>query len=437
MSARLPSSVSRFPALNRLQSLDIRGIRLGLAAIDAVCERLGRPERRVPSVLVAGTNGKGSTAATLSSIATAAGFRTGLYTSPHLVNVTERIRIGQDDMASEELEAALGEVFAAADRAPAVPVTYFEAMTAAAFAAFARRGLDLAVLEVGLGGRFDATNVAPAVLSVVTSISLDHVEELGPTVAKIAFEKAGVFRSGRPALVASRLPEALAVFEESARRTGAELHRMLDETGIVAGEPALSGTRFQLTTPEGSYDLATPLAGTHQVENAATAVRAAELLAPKFRIESEAVLRGVASVRWPGRLEKFAVRGKTVLVDGCHNAEGAAALAKFIAGAGLEPDLVFGAMADKDIESMGGALSPLVRRIRLVPAGSPRAASPDELIRRFAPRRPDASAAPGLAAALEELLADPSSETIIVAGSLYLVGEARSLLLSGRFSERP
>lgn len=388
-------------------------------------------------MIVAGTNGKGSTAATLSSIAIEAGYSTGLYTSPHLESVTERIRIGAQDVTAAELDAALGEVFAAADRAPAVPVTYFEAMTAAAFAAFARRGLDLAVLEVGLGGRFDATNVAPAVLSVVTSISLDHVEDLGPTVAKIAFEKAGVFRSKRPALVASRLPEALAVFDEAARQAGAELHRMVDETGIVAGEPALSGTRFRLTTPSRAYDLATPLAGLHQMENAATAVRAAELLGPALRIDSEAVLRGVASVRWPGRLEAFAVRGRTVLVDGCHNADGASALARFIAGVALGPDLVFGAMADKDIESMGVALAPVVRRIRLVPAGSPRAASPEELIRRFAPRRPDVSAAPDLAAALEELLADPSSETIIIAGSLYLVGEARSMLLSGRFSERP
>ncbi len=389
----------------------------------------------MPAVLVAGTNGKGSTAATLSAIAAAAGFRTGLYTSPHLESVTERIRLGAEDIAPGELDAALGEVFAAADRAPAVPMTYFEAMTAAAFVAFANRGLDLAVLEVGLGGRLDATNVAPAILSVVTSISLDHVEDLGPTIGRIASEKAGVFRAGRPALVASRLPEALAAFEDAARRVGATLHRMVDETRVDAGEPALSGTRLRLTTPEGRYELATPLAGPHQAENAAVAVRAAELLAPEFRIEPEAVARGVAAVRWPGRLEHFRVRGRSVLVDGCHNADGARALAAFVAGAGLAPDLVFGAMADKDIESMGAALSRCVRRIRFVPAGSPRAASTEELLRRFSPGRADAVASPSLAAALDELLAaDSPGESIIVAGSLYLVGEARSLLLSGRFS---
>ncbi len=412
-------------------------MKLGLAAIDAVCERLGRPERRVAPVLVAGTNGKGSTAATLAAILGEAGLRAGLYTSPHLVDATERIRIGAADIAPEELDAALADVFAAADRAPAVPVTYFEAMTAAAFAAFARAGLDLAVLEVGLGGRLDATNVAPAILSVVTSISLDHVEDLGPTIAGIAGEKAGVFRAGRPALVASSLPEALWAFEAAAQRTGAVLHRMADEARIEAGSPDLAGTRFRLATPVGAYDLATPLPGLHQVENAATAVRAAELLAPGFRVGPDAIRRGVASVRWPGRLEAFAVRGRTVVLDGCHNADGAAALARFVSGAGWKPDLVFGAMADKDVESMGAALSPIARRIRLVPAGSPRAASPEELRRRFASDAPHAAASPDLAAALEELLPGPSGEPIIVAGSLYLVGEARVLLLSDRFAERP
>jgi dihydrofolate synthase/folylpolyglutamate synthase len=430
------SALPPLPYLSRLESLGLRGMKLGLAAIDAVCERLGRPEARVPSVLIAGTNGKGSTAATLHAIATAAGLRAGLYTSPHLEAVTERIRLGPDDISKEALDAGLADVFAAADRAPAVPLTYFEAMTAAAFVAFARAGLDLAVLEVGLGGRFDATNVAPAILAVVTSISIDHVEDLGGTIESIAFEKAGVFRAGRPAVAASRLPVALAVFDVEAARTGARLHRLADEVEIAAEPAAPSGTRFALATPVGRYALATPLAGSHQAENAAAAVRAAELLAPDFRIGAGAVARGVASVRWPGRLERFDVRGRTVLVDGCHNADGAAALARFVAEAGLAPGLVFGAMADKDIESMAAALAPAVGPIRLVPAASPRAASPEELLRRFAATRPDARTATGLEVALEELLADPACETIIIAGSLYLVGEARALLLSSPFAQR-
>src|SRR5713101_2057186 len=193
VTERLPSSVSRLPALERLESLSLRGMKLGLAAIESLCQRLDRPQARVPSVLLAGTNGKGSTAATLSAIATCAGLRSGLYTSPHLVHVTERVRIDEVDIADGELEEALTRVFRAADEAPGIPVTYFEAMTAAAFLLFADRRLDLAILEVGLGGRLDATNVASPELSVVTSISLDHTEDLGPTVATIAREKAGIF----------------------------------------------------------------------------------------------------------------------------------------------------------------------------------------------------------------------------------------------------
>jgi dihydrofolate synthase/folylpolyglutamate synthase len=220
-----------------------------------------------------------------------------------------------------------------------------------------------------------------------------------------------------------------------ARKTGARLHRLADEVRIEAEAPSLDGARFSLSTPAGRYALATPLAGIHQAENAATAVRVAELLAPAFRIEPDAVARGVASVRWPGRLERFSARGKTVLVDGCHNADGARALAEFVAGAGFHADLVFGAMADKDVEAMGRALAPAVGRIRFVRASdSPRTATADELERRFAPGRPDALASESLLAALEELLAVPAADPIIVAGSLYLVGEARSLLLSGRFA---
>jgi dihydrofolate synthase/folylpolyglutamate synthase len=424
---------SRRPSLARLESLDLRGIKLGLAPIDEACARLGRPERAVASVLVAGTNGKGSTAATLASIAGAVGMRAGLYTSPHLESVTERIRVGADDIAADELDARLAEVFAAADRAPALPLTYFEAMTAAAFVTFARRGLDLAVLEVGLGGRLDATNVAPAAVSIVTAIGLDHVEDLGPTLESIAGEKAGIFRSGRPALTVSREPGVRAVFRDAASRIGAALHELPVETRVEVRRSGLEGSRFRLQTPHRAYELETPLPGRHQIENAAVAVRAAEFLRPK--LDPEAVAQGVASVRWPGRLEAFGFRGTTVLLDGCHNAAGAGALAAFLASTRIRPDLVFGAMADKDVESMAAALGPAVGRIRLVSLASPRAATAEELARRFGAARPDAAPSSGLAEALEELLSAPRPESIIVAGSLYLIGEARTLL-AGRGDKR-
>jgi dihydrofolate synthase/folylpolyglutamate synthase len=424
------------PSLRRLAGLSPRGIKLGLEAIDAVCERLARPERLVPCVLVGGTNGKGSTAAMLASIAHRAGLRTGLYTSPHLIDVTERIRVGRRDASPEELDAALAEVFAASDEVPAVSLTYFEALTAAAFVLFARRKLELAILEVGLGGRLDATNVAPARLSVVTSIGLDHTADLGPTVSAIAREKAGILRRGRPCLVRAEAPEALAALAEVSESVGSLWHDAAREISLSRIETGLSGTRFGLTTPAGMYVAETPLPGEHQAWNAALAVRAAELLGPEFpNFTVSACASGLRAASWPGRLERFEVSGRTVLLDGCHNADGAAAVGRFLDAAGLSgrADLVFGAMADKDVEAMARELLPRVRGALFVPAGTDRAATPEELLRRAGPLSSRALACGSAAEALRRLLDASSSEPIIVAGSLYLVGEARGLLLSGEF----
>lgn len=432
--SRFPSPASRLPNLVRLESLAPRGMKLGLSAIDAVCQRLDRPERRVPCVLVAGTNGKGSAAATLASIATSAGLRTGLYTSPHLIEVTERIRLGSEDISPAELETSLEAVFAAADRAPEVPLTYFEAITAAAFACFARSHLDWSVLEVGLGGRYDATNVAPADMSLVTSIAFDHMADLGNTLEAIAREKAGVFRASRPALVWADTPEARRALEESARSAGARLHEVDREVRISSEQTDLEGTRFRLETPLRTYELASPLPGVHQARNASLAVRAAELLAEREpRVDAASIVSGVAAVRWPGRLERFRVGERTVVLDGCHNVEGAEALARFLTEAGLRGDLIFGAMADKEIEKIGGILLPHVARVCFAAPTTGRAVSPEELLRRLGDLAPPASTASSVESALRKFLGDSRTEPIIVAGSLYLVGEARALLLSGRF----
>jgi dihydrofolate synthase/folylpolyglutamate synthase len=415
-------------------------MKLGLAAIDSVCQRLGRPEQAAPSVLVAGTNGKGSVAATMSAIAAASGLRAGLYTSPHLTRLTERIRIGEADVTEEELEAVLDPVFRAADAAPEIPVTYFEALTAAAFVAFAERRLDLGIYEVGLGGRFDATNVSPAAFSIVTSIGLDHVEELGPTIESIAREKAGVFRSGRPALIGACVDGARQELEEAARQTGAVVHDAAREVTISELVTSLDGTRFRLTTPQGRYELATPLAGAHQAANAALAARAAELLADRLpALSSRSITSGVAATRWPGRLERLSVRGRVVLLDGCHNPQGAEALLRFLHDVDLADRavLVFGAMADKDVERMAAILFPSVAAVRLVTVASPRAATLEELYRRTVSARSDSVPVASVEAALAEFLGGPASDAppIIVAGSLYLVGEARTLLLSRRFED--
>ncbi len=413
----------------------MRGIKLGLEAIDAVCARLGRPERVVPCVLIGGTNGKGSTAATLASIASAAGLTVGLYTSPHLIDVTERLRVGSWDVGAEELDQALAEVFAAADRAPQLSLTYFESLTAAAFVLFAEQRLDLAVYEVGLGGRLDATNLAPADVSVVTSIDLDHMADLGSTRKSIAREKAGIFRSGRPALGLAADSGARLVLAEEAEAAGALWHDASRELRLSGIETGLEGTRFRLETPVGAYALETPLPGEYQAWNTALAVRAAELLPSSIApVTAAACVAGVRSVRWPGRLERFVVAGRTVLLDGCHNPEGADALSRFLEETGLsgEIDLVFAAMADKDVEGMAARLFPCAGRVLIVPTGSSRGADPAELAQRVAGLSLPSTPFPSLEAALRDLLARADTQPIIVSGSLYLVGEARRLLLSGK-----
>jgi dihydrofolate synthase/folylpolyglutamate synthase len=246
-------------------------------------------------------------------------------------------------------------------------VTYFEAVTAAAFLLFAEKRVSLGILEVGLGGRLDATNVAPASVSVVTSIGLDHTADLGETLGEIAREKGGIFRRGRPALGRAAAAVARVVLREAAERAGSIWHDAQEELSVEAEEASLEGERFALTTPERKIEVSTPLPGEHQAWNAALAVRAAELLpSGLLPLDPEAVARGIAAVRWPGRLERFEIGGRLVVLDGCHNPEGAEALARFLRGSGLAGrfHLLFGAMADKDV----GAIA------RILFAGRPRPA---------------------------------------------------------------
>ncbi len=346
------------------------------------------------------------------------------------------MRVGEEDSSPELLDAALARVFAAADRSPELALTYFEAITAAAFLLFHDASVDLAIVEVGLGGRLDATNVAPASLSIVTSIALDHMAELGDSLPAIAREKAGIFRRGRPALVRAADAGAFAALAAEAERAGARLHDASREIHVRAVSTGLGGTEFDLETPLLRVRLKTPLAGAHQAWNAALAVRAAELLPAELgALAPETAAKGLSRVRWAGRLERVASpRGRPVLLDGCHNPDGARALADFLDDAGIagRSPLVFGAMADKDVEGIAAALFPKVSEVVLVRAPGPRAAPPDELLGRVGALAAKVRTAPDLASALSLLDGPPAARDaapIIVAGSLYLVGEARALLL--------
>jgi len=382
-----------------LDSLGPQKIRPGLSRTRALLGGLGRPDLAFRSILIGGTNGKGSTSAAVSSILTAAGIATGLYTSPHLVRVNERIRLHERDISDRALDDVLGLLAVTAGAGGLVP-TYFEALTVAALELFRRARVEVAVVEVGLGGRLDATNVLEPEIAVVTTVSEDHLDVLGPTLSDVAREKAGIFRRGEAALTAAT-GEGLAALVAEARRIGARLLEI---------------------PPTDRFDGVSPLPGAHQRKNLALACAAASGIA----CLDEATLRaGIAATRWPGRLQRVSRRGRELLLDGAHNPEGAAALARYLDDSGLSGrvGLVFGGLADKDLEAVFHELRPRVRRVVLVPVDSPRSETPERLRVRLG--LPDAATAPDLASALE--LVESAGAPILVTGSLVLVGQALAL----------
>ncbi len=418
-----------------------------LAHMRALLGALGNPERLFPSVLIAGTNGKGSTAATLASILEAAGYTVGLYTSPHLVRVNERIRITG---ASSEIEDSvlfehLAQVEAAstaliADGALPGPPTFFETMTAIAMLAFARGPVDLAVLEVGMGGRLDATNVVEPLFSIITDISLDHMEWLGPTIADIAREKAGILRPHGTMITLPQHPEA--------NRALGEVAVSLQVRGVNAADylpgreaSAASENHYELTDWPGSdgrpLTVDSPLRGQHQQRNLALALAAALELRTShgYKVDDEQIERGITQTHWSGRLELFPRQpGRpAILLDVAHNPAGAwtlrAALSQIEAtGPRL---LLFGCMRDKAVVEMAQILFPIFDRVYLTDLPSPRAATAFELV--AAAERTGTSSVPcadprsALLAAVEAC-STSADALIVAAGSVMVVGTLRSLL---------
>ena len=413
--------------LSRLEAL---GIKLGLERSRAILAAMGEPQHRFPSVLIAGTNGKGSTAALTAAMAEAAGYRTGLYTSPHLEKIEERLRIDGHMIASDRFAGILADLVALAERETGSPPTYFEAVTLAAFRWFAEEQVDLAILEVGMGGRLDATNLCDPILSLITSIGFDHREYLGDTLAAIAREKAGILRPGKPALAWIEEPEAAESVRTVAAELGADL-RFASEVVEIEGIQfeGWIGQRVQLATPARRYDLHLALLGDHQAKNLGLAVRAAETLAGIGfeKIDSQAIAEGAAACRWPGRLEPIELPdGRRVLLDAAHNAAGAAVLAEFLDRLGRPIDLLFGVLADKDYGEMLSLLSPRARRIVLTAPPNPRAKDPAKLAALLESRE-GVFVEPEPAKALDRALA-LGGEILVVCGSIYLVGEIRGKL---------
>jgi len=403
---------------------------------------LGHPERTFPSVLIAGTNGKGSTAATLASILRASGLKSGLYTSPHLIRINERIRIGGEQISDEDFAQlhrdvdTVAEQLVAAGELPWHP-SFFEMMTAIAFRYFARERVNVAVLEVGMGGRLDATNVVEPLISVIADISLDHQKYLGNTVSEIAREKAGIIRPGGAVVTLPQQPAANDVIGNTILEMGA--------TGISAVQyvppvsPA-SAEYHKAQTGRSQYPLEvmgkqilvdTPLVGRHQLRNVALAITAAEQVAKKgfTGITAESIERGIRDTTWPGRFQIIEPKQgwPEIVLDVAHNPAGAWALRSSLSERYEDRPLIFvvGAMRDKAISEIAEILFPMAERVIATQPQNPRAAMPEEIRQAAARTGTDIECVAAVPAAIERAReAALPDGVIVVTGSIYLVGEA-------------
>ena len=411
-----------------LADLRIFGIRLGLDSCRRILETLGSPHRTTPVVLVAGTNGKGSTAALLAAMATVAGYRTGLYTSPHLEQVEERIRVNGAAISPSDLIRCLEQVLAAAGTSNDAPPTYFEALTIAALLHFAAESVDLAVLEVGLGGRLDATNVCEPELSVIAEIALDHQAHLGESLGEIAAEKAGILRPRVPTVTWVSAKEALWEVRRVAATLGSPLTDAREGSEILSDNDG--GADFQVVTPEATYALRIALPGEHQRRNVSLALRAAEELSRLgwHRLNRDALEKGARRCVWPGRLELVLLAdGRRLLLEAAHNVHGAEQLHRFLKCLAGPVDVLFGVLDDKDGAGMIRALGDLPRRWTLTSPPGKRAVDPHTLPKPGGTAAVELNPERALDLALDGLQRSGDG-TLVVYGSLFLVGFVRERL---------
>ena len=429
--------------LDRLLALETFGIKLGLENITLLCEALGHPERSFVSLHVAGTNGKGSVTAMTHAALVASGLRTARYTSPHLSDITERFVVGASPVDTATFDAVARDVLDLADRLHArgmlrATPTFFEATTAIAFELFRRARTDVAVIEVGLGGQFDATNVIAPAACAITTIGFDHQQHLGHSLAEIAFEKAGIIKPRTP-VVAGWLPaEAMTVVRRVALERNATLYEVPQDTAIDASMDA-GAARVTLRTPRATYGPhQLSLLGQHQIHNAALAVRLLELAQDAgVSVTADAIGQGLTGAAWPARLERLHMRGgRDVILDAAHNAEGAATLSDYLRRWHPErPALVVGVMRDKDTAAIVEPLLPCVSHVIATEAPTPRALPASELegrVRGLADRlpageRPSVSRADDPLEAVTQAL--EMNRLVVVAGSIFLVGPVRERLL--------
>ncbi len=415
-----------------------------LAHMRALMAALGNAEQSFPCILVAGTNGKGSTSSTLASILASAGYRTGLYTSPHLNRVNERIQVSGVQISNEDLAALVFRVEEIAStlvrdgRLPALP-SFFETVTAMAFLYFAAQQVDVAVLEVGMGGRLDATNIVEPLVSVITDISLDHTEWLGSTVTQIAREKAGILRRNGVMVTLPQHPEANQALGEVAidlEVRGVDAARYVP----VHNHPEnYTRNRYPLSVIGELIQIDSPLAGAHQQRNLALAIATAVELRNNhgYNITPIDIQAGIRDTVWPARLEHFDGHGQrpNVLLDVGHNPAGAWALRAAVShlDQGQPLTLVFGCLKDKPIGELAQILFPLFQRVVVTPVDSPRSASIDDLLQAAVATGTEAESAANALGAVERALEmTPPNGLVVVTGSVYLVGEVRPLFVGQR-----
>lgn len=417
--------------LERIQKL---GIKFGLDNVRTVLSRMGDPHMNYPSILVAGTNGKGSVCAMLTRILTLHGYRTGLFTSPHLIHVEERFKVGETRISEQDfcrhltfLSDIIGELMAG--KKLLTPPTYFELMSLIAFAFFKEQKVDMAVLEVGMGGRFDATNVVHPSVSVITTISAEHQRFLGETLSQIAFEKAGIIRPGVPVVCGVEPGEAYDTIQKKAEECGSPFIGVFSRKDALAVERRNDGCVFEFLRDGEYFRFAPSLRGEHQGRNAAVAITASQELNKAWRaLDTDTIIQGIESVKWEGRLEALSQK-PLLLVDGAHNEEGVKALGKYMEEFVPHPRiLVFAAMRGKKIEEMADILFPLADKVILTQFSDPRAASPEEVREKALKHQerivlePEVEQALGLA-----IRAAGTHGAVCAAGSLYLVGEVKKI----------
>jgi dihydrofolate synthase/folylpolyglutamate synthase len=414
-------------SLDYLYGLEKFGMIFGLTQVERILEAIGNPHREVQAIHIGGTNGKGSTAAMMASILQKEGYRVGLYTSPHLIRFTERIKVNGKEIEKEEVAALTGwmrERIEASGITP--PFTFFDFTTAMALLYFKQRMVDLAVLEVGLGGRLDSTNVVDPLISIITNIAKDHEEQLGKSILKIAGEKAGIIKKGRPLITAATQPQVLRLFSKVCREKGAPYFRVGKEFQYVqSGEGKFNyeGLHRKL------WSIYLNLLGFHQIINATTALGATEVLEDLgYTVSNDAMIEGLKEVEWPGRLEMVCFSPRVVL-DGAHNPAGALVLKESLKKEFQYHHLILliGMMKDKDIESVLHLLAPRANHLILTRPHIDRAAPPTSLKKALGQKGKRAEIIEDLKEAIDKGLAMTKEEDLLcITGSLYTVGEARA-----------